>query len=153
LFDGCNLSESSKAALSEAGEFGLAKSTWSTYETAQRMLAKCAREKKKKFDLPLDQDSLIEFIWWLLSDRKVKASTVNSYLSGLRQLHILRGMEPPVIRTSLIKFVLQGRENMDNMELRAGKQVKRLPITMNVMRLLKEEVRLWEVSIDQKLLA
>jgi hypothetical protein len=62
-------------------------------------------------------------------------------------------MEPPVIRTSLIKFVLQGRENMDNMELRAGKQVKRLPITMNVMRLLKEEVRLWEVSIDQKLLA
>jgi hypothetical protein len=116
------------------------------------MLAKCAKEKGRKFELPLEQDSVLEFIGWLLSDRKVKANTVNSYLSGLRQMHILKGMEPPVIRTSLTKFVLQGKQNMDNISSRTSNKVKRLPVTMNVMRLLKEEVRIWNVSLDQKLL-
>jgi hypothetical protein len=117
------------------------------------MLAKCAKERNRKFELPLAADDILEFVGWLISDRKVKAGTVNSYLSGLRQLHILRGMEPPVIRTSLMKFLLQGKKNLDNISDRSNNKAKRLPITMNVMRLLKEEIRVWNVSLDQKLLA
>jgi hypothetical protein len=153
LFEGHNLSESSRIALTEAGEFGLARSTWGTYETAQRMLAKCAKNRNRKFEFPLASDDLLEFIGWLIGDRKVKAGTVNSYLSGLRQLHILKGMEPPIIRTNLVKFLLQGKKNLDNIAARSDNKTKRLPITMNVMRLLKEEVRIWDVSLDQKLLA
>jgi hypothetical protein len=74
------------------------------------------------------------------------------YLSGLRQLRILKGMEPPVIRTSLVKFLLQRKKNRDNITARSISKPKRLPITMSVMRLIKEEVKVWDVSLDQKLL-
>jgi hypothetical protein len=47
LFEGYNLSESSQVTLAE--DFGLARSSWGTYKTAQRMLAKCAKEKIRKF--------------------------------------------------------------------------------------------------------
>jgi hypothetical protein len=152
MLEGFNLSERSTAVLLEIGDHGLAKSTWSTYGTAQRMLAKCAKDTKRSMQLPLSQADLLEYIAWLVSERQVKAGTINSYLSGLRQLHILKGMEPPNLRTGLVKLLLQGKKNMDNTEARKGKQVRRLPITMNVMRLLKEEIRKWPVALDQKLL-
>jgi hypothetical protein len=152
MLEGFNLSERSAAVLLDVGDHGLAKSTWSTYSTAQRMLAKCAKETGKKMELPLSQADLLEYIGWLISERNVKAGTVNSYLSGLRQLHILKGMDPPNMRSGLVRLLLQGKKNMDNIQTRKEDQVKRLPITMNVMRLLKEEIRRWPVALDQKLL-
>jgi hypothetical protein len=152
MLEGFNLSEKSASALLKVGNHGLAKSTWSTYSTAQRMLSKCAKETKRKMELPLSQADLLEYIGWLISERNLKAGTVNSYLSGLRQLHILKGMEPPNMRSGLVRLLLQGKKNMDSIQARREEQVKRLPITMNVMRLLKEEVRRWPVALDQKLL-
>jgi hypothetical protein len=152
LFKDFNLSKESREALAAVGNYGLARSTWSSYSTAERMLATCASKRKRKMELPLSQDDLLEFIGWLISERNVKAGTVSSYLSGIRQMHILKGMEPPTIRTSLVRFLLQGKGNMDNIAARSGGAVKRLPITMNVMRLLKEEIKEWKVDIDQKLL-
>jgi hypothetical protein len=87
MLEGFNLSEKSTSALLEVGDHGLAKSMWSTYSTAQRMLAKCAKETKKKMELPLSQADLLEYIGWLISERNLKAGTVNSYLSGLTAAH------------------------------------------------------------------
>jgi hypothetical protein len=61
-------------------------------------------------------------------------------------------MEPPNIRSNLVKFLLQGKKNMDNMKDKTCGTVKRLPMTMTVMKLLKEEIRRWEVDINRKLL-
>jgi hypothetical protein len=152
MLENFNLTKKSAEVLLEVGDHGLARSTWSTYGTAQRMLAKCAKETGKKLEPPLSQSDLLEYIGWLMGERKVKASTINSYLSGIRQLHILKGMEPPNIRTGIVRLLLQGKRNMDNIADRKEEKVKRLPITMNVMRLLKEEVRRWNVALDQKLL-
>ena len=103
-------------------------------------------------ELPLSKEDLLEFIGWLIEVRKLKAGSINSYLSGLRQLHILKGMEAPMLRTDLVKFVLKGKKNMENIVTRKGEVVARLPITMNTMRLLKEKTRSWEASIEDKLL-
>jgi hypothetical protein len=104
-------------------------------------------------ELPLTKEDVLEFVGWLASERNVKAGTINSYLAGIRQMHILKGMEPPVIRTNLLKFLLQGQKNKDNIRAIAEDNIKRLPMTMTVMRLLKEEIRRWPVDINQKLLA
>jgi integrase len=148
-----NISEKSMKALVDMGSHSLAKSTWSTYGTAERMLGKCRKEIKKKMELPLTKEDVLEFVGWLASERNVKAGTINSYLAGIRQMHILKGMEPPVIRTNLLKFLLQGQKNKDNIRARAEDNIKRLPMTMTVMRLLKEEIRRWPADINQKLLA
>ena len=152
LFSGFKLSEGTMKVLTEAGNHGLARSTWSTYNTAERMLALCSSQRKKAMTFPLSEENLLEFVGWLMEVRKLKAGTINSYLSGIRQLHILKGMEPPQLRTSLVKFVLKGRKNLDNLEERKNETVKRLPITMAVMRLLKEKIRAWEATIMTKLL-
>ena len=72
-------------------------------------------------------------------ERKVKATTINGYLSGLSQLHIVKGMSCPEIRTDTVKNILKGQTNIDNIQDRLGNQLKRLPMTMNMMRLVKEK--------------
>jgi hypothetical protein len=152
LLGSYNVSDSTKKVLAEVGNYGLARSTWSTYSTAERLLAMCRKQRGRSMEFPLTQDDLIEFIGWLVEVRKVKAGTINSYLSGLRQLHLLKGMEPPVLRSNIVKFLLQGKKNMDSIVSRKETTVKRLPMTMNMMRLLKEKIRSWEVVLEQKLL-
>jgi hypothetical protein len=48
MLAGFNISQEARRTLTEMGSHGLAKSTWSTYGTAERMLAKCRKEKGKK---------------------------------------------------------------------------------------------------------
>ena len=152
LFTGLRLSEGSMKVLTEAGNHGLARSTWSTYSTAERMLAMCGKQRGIDMALPLSEGKLLEFIGWLIEVRKLKAGTINSYISGMRQLHLLRGMDPPMLRTNLVKFVLKGKKNMDDIKDRATPAVKRLPMTMPMMRLLKEVTRIWDATIMEKLL-
>jgi hypothetical protein len=152
LFKNSSISESTKKILVNVGNHGLAKSTWSTYGTAGRLLAMCGKDRRRDMTLPLSEDDLLEFTGWLIEVRKVKAGTINSYLSGLRQLHILKGMDPPQIRTDLMKLLVRGKKKMDDIESRKTDGVKRLPMTMNMMRFLKEKIRSWDVDIEQKLL-
>lgn len=152
LFTGFKLSEGTMKVLTEAGNHGLAKSTWSTYNTAERMLAMCSKQRSTDMALPLSEEKLLEFIGWLIEVRKLKSGTINSYISGMRQLHLLRGMEPPTLRTNLVKFLLRGKKHMDDIKDRQSNSVKRLPMTMTMMRLLKEETRAWDATIMEKLL-
>jgi integrase len=141
-----------KSRLAKIGSFGLAKSTWSSYRTAERQLLKCQSERKVDMRLPLTQEKTLIFIDWLINERKVKAATVNSYLSGVRQLHIERGIEQPEVRKAMINLVVKGKQNMDSIEARRKEVPGRLPVTLTIMRLLKACIRTWTASIDEKLL-
>jgi hypothetical protein len=147
-----NLSDSAKKVLTNAGNYGLARSTWSSYGTAERLLAMCSKQTSRKMEFPLSEGDILEFTGWLMYERKVKAGTINSYLSGLRQLHILKGMDPPQLRTNTVNLVLRGKKNMDNIESRRDGKVKRLPMTMTVMRLLKATIKAWDAPLIDKLL-
>ena len=71
--------------MKEAGNYGLAQSTWSSYNTAGKMLALCAKETGRELRFPLQEGDILEFIGWLMSVRKVKASTISSYLAGIEE--------------------------------------------------------------------
>jgi hypothetical protein len=103
-----------KDRLGKLGSFGLARSTWSSYRKAERELLKCQKERKVDMELPLSQEKTFISNDWLIHDKKVKAGTVNSYLSGLRQLHIERGIEHQEIRKAMVNLVLKGKRNADN---------------------------------------
>jgi integrase len=141
-----------RESLAELANFGIAKSTWSSYRTAERMLMKCQQETKTDFMLPISRDNVLVFIDWLVRVRNVRGSTINSYISGIRQLHISRGMEPPNIRDGFVNLVIKGKMNKDAVEKRSGSKRTRLPVTQNVMLLLKKLIRQWEKPIMEKLL-
>jgi len=125
-----------------------ANSTWSTYRTAERLVLMCQKQEGVKFDWPMHTDDTLIFIYWLIEKRGVKVSSVQGYLAGVRQLHISKGMDPPKLRTDLVKQVLKGRTNIERQTSKLEK--KRLPMTMALMELLKERTRLSDLDPEKK---
>jgi hypothetical protein len=124
-------------SLANFGNLGIAQSTWNSYKTAQIMLLKCAKDTGQNMEIPLSSKQILIFIDWLARTRKLKATTINSYLSGVRQLYVMQNIDPPEFRTGLVKLVLKGISNRDGITTRTGDYKGRLPITVNVMLLYK----------------
>ena len=153
LLSDLDMPDSVKENLVRLGNLSLSQKTWSSYKTAERMLLKCQKDRKIKIELPISSRDTMIFIDWLVTDRALSAATVNSYLSGIRQLHLTRGMEPPAtIRTKFIDQILKGKANEDAVNKRLRPGPERLPVTENVMLLLKEKIRTWNRPLTQKLL-
>jgi len=137
--------------LAEIANFGLSKSSWSNYKTAERMLMKCRKQTRKRLELPMDQKDILTFVEWLARERKVKHGTICSYLAGLRQLHLLKGHDEMKIRTDLVNLVLTGQKNKEAAEEK-GEKGGRLPVTVTVMKLIKATLRESEMKGVEKLL-
>ena len=117
------------------------------------MLAKCCKEKDIKRELPISESTAITFILWLANDRQVKASTINSYLSGVRQLHIMKALEPPKIRTDLVNLVLRGKNNKDNAAKSSSGTQERQPVTPDILLLIKARLKSSRLNaMDQRLI-
>jgi len=132
-----NLPDSVTTSIARLGNLGIAKGTWSTYKTARTMCEMCQRDTNFDLTLPFDQRKALFFINWLATVRKIKGSTINAYLAGIRQLHVVQGIEPPNFRTGMVKLVLTGITNNDNVQKRTAGQIGRLPMTINMMLILK----------------
>jgi hypothetical protein len=131
--------------LEAIGRHGLAKKTWSSYATAERMLLLFLKEKGLRKELPLSEETTLRFIHWMITTRNLKAGTIGSYLAGIRQLHISKGMPCPTIRTETVNLILKGLQNKSNIDSR-NKNMTRRPITMELMGILKKRLRAWDAS-------
>lgn len=152
MFQHMDLPENVKNSLAELGNFGVARSTWSTYKTAERLLLMCQNDCKVKFSWPLVTENTLLFVHWLITVRGVKEGTVNSYLAGVRQLHILKGIDPPNLRPEVVKLILKGKRNKDMAEKRDGGTDNRIPMTVELMKVLKEKIRTWDKLWNTRLL-
>jgi hypothetical protein len=144
-----NIPQEAAAYLKDLGDHGLAKKTWSSYATAERLLFKFHKDRNIKPELPLTEDTTLLFIYWLASERKLKAGTISNYLAGIRQLHITKGLPEPRIRSDLVNLILQGLLNKEN-KLSRKTDSQRKPITKELMALLKQRTRAWDTSVANK---
>lgn len=139
-------------ALANLLNHSLTAGTWSSYRTVGNQLEKCQISTGVQMVFPLDTRRVLVFVHWLFHTRKVTASTVNSYLSGLRYLHILKGIEIPVLRPPIVEGLIKGKHNLETIENRQLGKPKRAPVTLNVMKLLKIEIKNWDESRENKAL-
>ena len=137
---GPELKEDEWRQLGELYSYGLARGTWSNYLTAERLLRECCIEKGLRLELPLSENTLLAFIHWMTFNRGVKSSTINNYLSGVRQLYISRGIKPEFIRTEKVTRLLAGLKNKEMAEKRMLGTEKRKPITPEILRMLKARI-------------
>ena len=126
--------------LSDTANHALASSTWSTYKTALTQLSHCSQELNVTFDFPLPENKTLLFIGWLLK-KGLSASTIESYLSGLRQGHLLEGHSICSLRTPLVNQVVQGRKNQQAVEKLIIAPQERLPVTPNMLLLIKKDLK------------
>lgn len=152
LFDKLELPQETREALAAIGNHAITRKTWSTYRTAERMLLRCQKETKHCLELPLSNCSVLVFVDWLIRKRGVKATTVNSYLAGLRQLHIVKGLEEPQLRSGQVQLILRGQANIDATAKRSSVNKGRLPVTMALMKVLKDRIRNQEWDTCKKFL-
>lgn len=88
----------------------------------------------------MDETKVTIFLSWLLKERCIKSSSADSYLAGLKKLHIIKGLPAPVIRTDIVKTILTGARNWDTIEDRLCPKPKRLPMTLTALKLLGMEL-------------
>jgi hypothetical protein len=147
-----DIPEDIRSDLRKWGNMGLAGGTWSTYRTAERLWWTCMKENKRKGELPITEADVVIFVSWLMHKRGVKAGTVSGYLAGIRQMHLVKGMQAPEIRTASVNLILKGKKNAENVEKRRVGGVTRLPVTMELMRIIKNRIRTWGKDSQTKLL-
>ena len=135
-FQNYRLPENLRKALAEAANYSLAKGTWCSYRAVVNILEKFQNELKLRFRLPMNTASVLTFIGWLIK-RKLKASTINSYISGLRQVHLAKIYDEPSLRPAIVSSVIEGRSHIDKVKERLGGRCIRLPVTLNIMKLIK----------------
>lgn len=135
-FDSLNIPDHLKHLLAQLSNHSLAKSTWSSYKTSFKKLGAFSRETGTDISLPLSDETSLAYVAWLLN-RGVSATTVDSYISGIRQLHLTAGLTPPLLRTPLISAVLRGKKNLENLNKLNGRSKNRIAITPNLLKQLK----------------
>jgi hypothetical protein len=138
--------------LGRIAEHSIARKTWSTYGTAERMLAKFCREKQKPLELPVNESTVLEFVHWLIFTRNLSAASISGYLAGIKKLHVIKGIKEPKIRSNLVKMILEGKKNM---EAASGKtrDGKRATVTPLIMKLIKTKIYQWNAVKIDKLMA
>jgi len=147
-----NLTKDERADIAKWVNFSKADSTWSAYKTAQTMLLKCQADRKETFEWPLSTGAVLTFMHWLIKKRGLRSTTVGHYLSGLRQAHIAKGMEPPELRTEIVKQVLKGRRNMEGTGQAGKGGQNRAAMTTAVMKKLKNKLRGAQLEPGEKLM-
>jgi hypothetical protein len=135
-----------KADLEDIGAHSLTNKTWSSYKTAERLLAKCCKENKIKKELPVSEDTIMIFIHWLVTARGLKAGTINGYLAGIRQLHLAKGLPDPNFRAGAVNIILKGLQNKEARNKLASNNLVKQPITEETMLKLKANLRTWKES-------
>ena len=48
--------------------------------------------------------------------RGYKSETIESHLSSLRTAHLVRGIDPPILRPVVIQQLLKGNKNLKSLE-------------------------------------
>ena len=148
-FDNYNIPENLKPTLAAMSNASIAQSTWSTYRTSLNKLRQFSQDTQIQTNLPLPNEVGLAFVAWLL-DSGLSAATVDSYISGIKQVHLAAGLNPPDLRTPLVSTVIKGKRNLDNNDKRAGNKTTRIPITPNMLRYLKTFLKKSEHSSHDK---
>ena len=145
-----DLPQDMKEAMVRAANHSLAKATWSTYKTVGRHIENCQEETGRRFTFPMSQSDIMLLSSWLLIKREVRGATVEAYLSAVRQIHLAKGLTPPDVRPEIVKTVLKGARHMDTIDDRVTGRRSRLPVTVEMLKIIKLELADMEIPFSMK---
>ena len=101
-------------SLSNAANMAISENTKSQYRTAVRHIERIETELGIDMSLPFDLGKTLNYVGFLLNDRKCSSKTVSQYLSGIRKLHLCKGIDVASLRPQIVNLILKGREHWEN---------------------------------------
>ena len=106
-------------------------------------MERCQEEMNFKFSFPMGTNQTLLFIAWLVR-RGLKAATIDNYISGLRTIHLTKGVDQPALRPAIVAAVVKGRSHIDTVRKRLENKPTRLPVTVSVLKLLRATLNNWD---------
>jgi len=90
----------------------VSKATWNKHCSAWTLFDKFCDQHKCKPEWPVDIKTVRAFVTWGLRDKKLKHSTMSSYLSSLNTKHAIKGIPcEPFVKDKVIAMLIKGAEN------------------------------------------
>ena len=109
--------------LAGVANFGLAANTWKSYNVIINHLARCQDETHQSMELPFDSVKMLTLVGWMIN-RGLKSRSISSYISALRMYHMAKGYNEPVLREPIVKLIIKGKENWENVEKKLAGRVE-----------------------------
>ena len=140
-FGGFGFTPAIVEALRDAASHSVAETTWSSYATAERHIARAEKHSGVKITFPFSLKSTLAYVGFLLCSKEeggrgLQGKSVEKYLSALRLIHMQKGHFEPYIRPEVIKQITRGACNRDQvMKRMEGKAVK-VAMTPEIMQLV-----------------
>ena len=139
--------------LVEAGNHSVAATTWASYATAERHISRVAKATGCQLKFPFDLKSMLIYVGFLLAPKErkgrgLKAKSIEKYLSALRLIQLKSGFFEPWVRPEVVKQILRGAANRDQLEKRMAGKTGKHAMTPKLMRSLKLALRRvnWEMG-------
>jgi hypothetical protein len=111
----------------------LAASTWARYESGWNAFLAFQKYSSKNYSLPLSVDVIRAFATYCLTIRKLKVSSVKTYLSSLVHVHKIQGFVNFEIKDQVVASILRGGEHLQMLEPVPASNKRRV-MTMQLLR-------------------
>jgi hypothetical protein len=131
--------------LVNAANHSLCTSTWNNYTSVWKRLVKITRETGVNFSYPMSTLMVQTLVAHLIRSG-LKSSTIMSYLSAVRQGHVIRGMEAPALSETVVKAALKGLKNIEVIRNDAPRAV----MTLELLKKARENLRGMRMSGERK---
>ena len=113
-------------------------STWRKHEAALNCFKLFETSLLLSSPWPLSHTVLCSFTVWVCTEKKLKSSTISSYLSSLKTIHSLRNLDCSAFDNFTLKSLIRGKENQEiySTEGNSSRRVMTLPL----LKLLGHEI-------------
>ena len=129
-----SLSESARGLIAAS----LSHSSWCKNASARNSFKNFELETSTQYTWPLSENAIIRFTDWCLNKKKLRFSTVNSYLGSLEFAHKLNGLDGKNCKHFLAKKMIRGAENMEFYSTIA-KQSRKV-MTLPLLKILSHQI-------------
>ena len=141
-FSRLGLAPSIVLPLMQAANFSLSATTWTSYATAERHIARVEKATGVRITFPLSLKATLAYVSHLLcpkleGGRGLQGKTIEKYISNLRMLHMQKGFFSPWIRPEVIKQITRGACNRDQLEKRMQGKTGKHAMTPDLMWAVK----------------
>ena len=152
LFEDLDVDPRFVKGLTDAANLAISENTKCQYRTAMNHVKRCSEFTGKEMNLPFDLTSTLNYIGYLQEVRTVSSSTVSQYLSALRYIHLVQGHDPSCLRPDIVSLILRGREHWEQVEKTLQSKVRRVAITVPLMKHIKKSLVSMQMPEADKLM-
>ena len=119
--------------------YSASKATWAKHCSAWKLYDEFCQFYNVKFELPVSIGYARAFATWAVSKRKLKNTTVKSYLSSLNVAHTLSGSFSSNLNSDpCVKLAMRGAENIANVN--GTCKTDRLPMNIHLLNILRHRI-------------